>query len=475
MKITRAISFIIISLSLSGIAFAIDRADDLNGTWPGILGLKDMKINLVFKIETDAQGKFTATLDVIDQGVTGIQASVVTFNDLELFMNFNALGSSFQGKLSEDGSTLEGEWQLQGKAFPLKLVKTEKEVKKKRRPQDPVEPYDYISEEVTYQNLKADITLAGTLTMPKSGGPFTTILLITGSGQQNRDGEVFNHRPFLILADFLTSHGFAILRVDDRGIGGSTGKFSDATTLDFAGDVRAGVKFLKSRKEINLHRIGLLGHSEGGLIAPIVASNSDDIAFIVLLAGPGVTGAEQLYLQNTNIARFDGKEERSIELSNKLSELVFNIIKEEKNNNTAEKKILVTASKYINGLNEEEKNLLGVKPEDMLPQVKRMLSPWMRFYLFYDPVMALRKVKCPILALNGSEDLIVAPKENLSSIEKALNKSITEKYTIKEFEGLNHGFQTAVTGSVQEYGTTEETLSPKFMQYLLEWINALSI
>ena len=265
---------------------------DIEGTWMGNLKVPGgLELRIVFNISTNPDGSLKASMDSPDQGVSGIPVESVSYKDGNLNLDVKSIGGSFEGIYKENNKTIEGEWKQAGSAFPLVLNRIEKAPDIHRK-QDPIKPYPYTEEEVVYENKEAGIKLAGTLTLPQSGGPFPAVILITGSGPQNRNEEIMGHRPFLVLSDYLTRRGIAVLRVDDRGIGGSTGNFSQATTEDFAGDVLTGIEFLKNRKEIDPSRIGLIGHSEGGLIAPMVAVKSPDIAFIVLMAAPGVTGEE---------------------------------------------------------------------------------------------------------------------------------------------------------------------------------------
>lgn len=265
----------------------VEDLSDIEGIWMGNLTVPGgLQLRIVFNISTNPDGSINASMDSPDQGVSGIPVDTVSYKEGILNLEVKSIGGSFEGVYKESSETIEGEWKQAGSTFPLILNRTEK-IPEVQRPQNPVKPYPYTEEEVVYENKEAGIKLAGTLTLPQSEGPFPAVILITGSGQQNRDEEVFGHRPFLVLSDYLTRQGIAVLRVDDRGIGGSTGNFSQATTEDFAGDVLAGVEFLKNRPEINPDQIGLIGHSEGGLIAPMVAVKSPDIAFIVLMAPLG--------------------------------------------------------------------------------------------------------------------------------------------------------------------------------------------
>ena len=298
--------------------------------------------------------------------------------------------------------------------------------------------------------------------------------MISGSGQQNRDEEILGYHPFLVLSDYLTRRGIAVLRVDDRGAGGSTGNFSEATSEDFAGDVLAGIEYLKSRKELDPSRIGLIGHSEGGLIAPIVAVESNDVAFIVMMAGPGITGEEILYFQSDLISRAEGIDDETISRNNVLMKNIYSVIKEEQNDTVAAEKLQKLLMDEVANMSEEEKRNSGYS-EDALEaqvnaQVQSLISPWMRFFLTYDPAPTLMKVKCPVLAINGEKDLQVPPEENLKAIEEALKAGGNRDYTVKELPGLNHLFQTAETGSPSEYARINETISPAALELIGDWI-----
>ncbi|MDQ1274798.1 MAG: uncharacterized protein QG610_370, partial [Euryarchaeota archaeon] len=326
-----------------------------------------------------------------------------------------------------------------------------------------------------YENKEAGIRLAGTLTLPQSEGPFPAVILISGSGQQNRDEEILGHRPFLVLSDYLTRRGIAVLRVDDRGVGGSTGDFSQATTEDFARDVLAGIDCLKSREDIDSTRIGLIGHSEGGLIAPIVASSSSDVAFIVMMAGPGITGEEILYLQSDLIFRAEGVDNETIARNNALMKSIYSVIKEEQNDDIAAEKLQKLIMDEVANMSEEEKKNSGYSEEaleaQVNAQVQNLISPWMRSFLTYDPAPTLMKVTCPVLAINGEKDLQVPPEENLQAIEEALKAGGNRDYTVKELPGLNHLFQTAQTGSPSEYSKINETVSPVALELIGDWIS----
>jgi pimeloyl-ACP methyl ester carboxylesterase len=345
-----------------------------------------------------------------------------------------------------------------------------------QRPQEPQKPYPYKEEEVAYTNKKAKITLAGTLTLPRSERKVPAALLISSSGMQDRDESMFGHRPFLVLADYLTRRGIAVLRVDDRGMGGSGGSmasFFESTSKDFADDVLCGVEYLKTRKEIDSKQIGLIGHSEGGIIAPMVAVQSSDIAFIVLMGGTGLNGEETLLLQNELVLKTVGASDEAIATQLSSLKRTFDILKNEKNNATATNEIRKVMKDSLSKMSEEEQEVLGASEGILELHIKMMVSPWFRFFLSYHPQTTLMKVKCPVLALIGEKDVQVAPKEHLGAIEKALRDGGNKHYVVKELPDLNHLFQTAQTGSLAEYLKIEETISPTALTLIADWIKKL--
>jgi len=442
---------------------------DIKGIWMGNLTVPGgLELRIVFNISTNSDGSINASMDSPDQGVSGIPAETVSYKDGNLNLGVKSLGS-FEGVYKENNETIEGEWKQSGSTFPLVLNRIEK-APDMHREQDPLKPYPYTEEEVVYENKEAGVKLAGTLTLPQSEGPFPAVILITGSGQQNRNEEIAGHRPFLVLSDYLTRKGIAVLRVDDRGIGGSTGNVSQDTTEDFAGDVLTGVEYLKSRKEIDPSRIGLIGHSEGGLIAPMVAVKPPDIAFIVLMAAPGVTGEEILYMQSDRIARAEGASNETIAQNEALVRRMYSVVKEEKNNTAAEEKLREILRTEIANTSEQKTESSGHSEAVIDAQVTALTSPWMRFFLTYDPRPTLMKVKCPVLAITGEKDLQVPPEENLRAIDDALKAGGNKDYIVKELPGLNHLFQTAKTGSPSEYAKIEETISPDALEIIGNWI-----
>ena len=354
-------------------------------------------------------------------------------------------------------------------AFSLMAAADEllKKVPEPLRPQEPKSVICYDLEEVKYPNLTANETLAGTLTLPWSGKPSPAVLLIAGSGPIDRDETVFGHKPFFVLADHLTKQGFAVLRVDKRGIGQSTGNYDIATTEDFAADALAGVEYLKTRKEVDAKRIGLIGHSEGGLIAPMVAIKSNDVAFIVLMAGPYVTGEAIVYAQEALISRAMGVPEEQISHQLDFQKQVLSVIKNESDPKKAEKLIREIVAKQLANLPKEERQTTADAIE---AQLKRCNSKWFRYYLTYDPTSSLKYLKIPVLVINGELDSQVSPKQNLPVIAKILEEAGNQNYRIIEFPKVNHFFQTCETGSILEYGKIEETIAPLVLDTVSAWI-----
>lgn len=448
------ISLIIFSCMLSLLAYSIDT---IEGTWLGTLRFNGTELRIVFNISKKfVDRKLVATIDSPDQGVKNIKVEVITFEKDQLVIISNSIKGMFEGKVKED-YTIEGNWKQAGMTIPL-VLKRIKEIPEIVRPQEPKGPYPYKEEEVLYENKKDNIKLSGTLTLPQKGNKFPCVILITGSGPQDRNEMIFNHKPFLIIADYLTRQGISVLRFDDRGVGKSTGDFFKATTEDFAHDVIASIEYLKTRSEIDPKKIGLIGHSEGGIIASMVASQSNDVNFIVMLAGTGLTGEEILYLQSALILKTEGRSDEEINKNRELQKRIFKVVLEEKDNFLAEKKLREILSKE------------GIPHEGIDVKVKNLLSPWFKFFLSYDPKIALTKVKCPVLAINGEKDLQVPSKENLKSIEEALKIGGNKNYYIKELPDLNHLFQTCKTGSPSEYYKIEETFSPLALKIISDWI-----
>jgi fermentation-respiration switch protein FrsA (DUF1100 family) len=441
---------------------------DITGQWNGALKIQGTQMRLVFNI-TQSDNGFSSTMDSPDQGAKGIPTTTTSFENSILKITVANAKIEYEGTLGQD-NIIVGKFKQGGQSFPMNLSKEKIEKEKLVRPQEPIKPFPYYSEDITFENKKAGINLAGTLTLPNKEGVFPVVILISGSGPQNRDEELLGHKPFLVLSDFLTKNGIAVLRYDDRGTALSKGDFKTATSADFATDVESAIAYLKTRKEINKNKIGLIGHSEGGLIAPMVASKSKYVAFIILLAGTGIQGDSLLLLQKKLIEEASGISKEDIQKGQLSNRKVFDIV----NKSTSVEQLTSDLTIYFKQLLKDNPNTqkpAGMSDDDFVKlQVKQIASPWMQYFIKSNPAPALEKVKCPVLAVNGEKDLQVPPKENLEAIKKALTKGGNKNVTTKELPNLNHLFQECKTGSPDEYATIEQTFSPIALTEILKWL-----
>jgi len=442
-------------------SFAVNtaHAQDITGQWTGVL--MEVQLRLTFNIIKTDKG-FSTTMDSPDQGVKDIPVAVTSFENGSLKLSIPTAQIEYTGIFKDD--TITGKFKQNGQLFSLNLSKGEAGGKKGNRSQEPAKPYPYYTEEIYFKNNDKNM-IKGTLSMPSKDGVFPSVILITGSGPQNRDEEIMGHKPFLVIADFLTRSGIAVLRYDDRGVGQSEGDFSTATTLEFAEDAKSALMYLKTRKEIDLKKIGLIGHSEGGIVASMVAANTKDVNFIVLLASTGMKGSKVLLQQQELIANAAGipKEEieKSKEINSKIFELIINSKDDKKLKLDIEKELRASLGKLSEDIKSTE-----MLNKDISAQVYQLTTPWMKYFLNFDPSTVLEKVKCRVLAVNGEKDLQVAPKENLSAIQHTLNN----KATVILFPNLNHLFQNCKTGLPHEYGEIDQTFSPDILTEITEWI-----
>ena len=441
---------------------------DITGQWNGALKIQGTQMRLVFNI-SQTENSLSSTMDSPDQGAKGIPTTTTSFENSILKITIANAKIEYEGTLGQD-NIIVGTFKQGGQSFPMNLSKEKIDKEKLVRPQEPIKPFPYYSEDITFENKKVGINLAGTLTLPNKEGVFPVVILISGSGPQNRDEELLGHKPFLVLSDFLTKNGIAVLRYDDRGIAMSKGDFKTATSADFATDVESAIAYLKTRKEINKNKIGLIGHSEGGLIAPMVASKSKEVAFIILLAGTGIQGDSLLLLQKKLIEEASGINKEDIQKGQSSNRKVFDIV----NKSISLEQLNSDLTIYFKQILKDNPNTQ--KPAEMSDddfvklQVKQIASPWMQYFIKYNPAAALEKVKCPVLAINGEKDLQVPPKENLEAIKKALTKGGNKRVATKELPNLNHLFQECNTGSPDEYATIEQTFSPIALTEILKWL-----
>ena len=429
----------------------------IEGYWKGQLDLSVQKLEMAFDIKAIENG-YSATLDVPAQSAFDIPVDEIVFQEGHLQLTMSAMDASYSGTLKDNA--IEGEFTQRGMTLPLRLERGTKEAVK-ARPQDPQPPFDYRVEEVSFTNEKEGNTLTGTLTIPAGDGPFPAMVLVSGSGQQNRDEELMNHRPFWVIADYCARHGVAVLRYDDRGIGGSDGEVMNATSWDFSYDAEAAFDYLRGQKLIDASRVGILGHSEGGIINFMVAERRPEVAFLVSLAGPAVNGIEVSKAQSEAMLRAQGMSEEMIQFSGNANAQLFDVIEASSSREEADSLLRRVVKGW--GYNEELTE----------QTVGRLTLPWMYYFMKYDPAEAIVKVNCPALLLNGSKDVQVLVQQNFPAYEKIIAEHGKTNLTLHEMPGLNHLFQHCETGSLDEYITIDETISPEVLEMIVEFVNGV--
>jgi len=445
----------------SGAKKPSDAIASAEGVWQGALEGNGMRLRLQLHVSHDDQKQLVAALDSPDQGVSGLPAIKVSQKEAGFHFEIPVVSGVYDGTLNAAKTAISGSWQQNGVEQKLDFQRSD-QLLELVRPQNPVKPYPYREEEITFPNGKAKIALAGTLTLPRGQGPFPAAILLSGSGPHDRDESLVGHRPFLVLADYLTRKGIAVLRFDKRGIGKSTGDYANATMDDFASDAEAALAYLITRKEIDGKKAGFIGHSEGGMIAPLVAAHSSDVAWVVLLAGPGLKGEDTLLLQSELILKTAGVSDDQIAKTREFNKQTYALVRQEKDPAILQAK--------LSGLVQSSGLSASLPPAALQSQVRLMVSPWFRFFLDYDPLPALQKTMCPVLALNGEKDLQVSPKENLAKIQKALQDGGNKDFQTTELPGLNHLFQHCPTGSPTEYGGIQETMAPEALNAVSDWV-----
>ena len=447
------------------ISFCVN-AQEISGKWNGKIQAGETTIEFVFTI-SNSQGELNTSMAIPARNLTSLKAKETSYENGKLLIDGSNSGWQYSGIYQEEKQVFEGVFKEGVNELPLNLTRGDiKEVTRKKRPQEPKGPVPYRTEEVKFKNTSAGIELAGTLTLPVNINKAPVVILITGSGPQNRDEEIYGHKPFLVLADHLTRNGIAVLRYDDRGVNESTGNFAEATTADFATDVVAAVDFLKQRNDIDFDKIGLVGHSEGGIIAPMVAADSsNDIAFLISLAGTGVSGYETNLLQILHAAKgqvpdmvaYEEFIRGVLDIASMPGDL--KVVRQEL------REYYLSSEFFNNAIspNADKETILK-------SLVEQRTSVWQRFFYNYNPADMFEKVKCPVLSLNGSLDTQVFANVNQAGIRNALIKGGNQAYVIKELEGLNHLFQKAKTGEMSEYNNIQTTIEPEVLKLVTSWI-----
>lgn len=446
----------------------------LTGAWEGKLAAAG-NLRLILHLSPAQGDSLIASMDSPGQGATGIAATKAYRQGDSVFVFWAPMKASFTGAVRD--TLLTGTWQQGGARLPLTLHTTEKPTEL-LRPQTPQPPFPYKSEELTFQNPAKSITYGATITLPEGKGPFPAVLFLTGSGPQNRDEEIFGHKPFAVLADFLTRRGFVVLRADDRGVGQTTGNAQDATQKDLLADATAAFDYLKSRKEVNQQQIGILGHSQGGMTAEIMGAQRNDIDFLILMAAPGVNGVEMMTAQNELVLRSLGREKEDAAKYGTLYREVAKALLQSKDSMEASRRLQPIVTDWVqqthkraalatSGIHDSASQAAYIATFAALAGNTAMMDVFR-----FDPAPYLKKIKAKVLAVNGSLDIQVASDVNLPGIDMALARGITKGYEVKELPGLNHLFQKCSNCTVQEYGQLEETLNPALLEAIGYWLAA---
>ncbi len=442
---------------------------NLTGKWEASLNFPNVKYKLILDFINDKDNNISMKLSSPKQRVYDMQADSLSIKGTEISFVLPKFNVSFNGNYDLDSNIIKGTWKQEKFKVPIAFYR-EGELERIERPQYPQKPYPYNSENVIIDNPDANVQLAGTITFPKEKGPFPAILLINGSGPQDRDETIYNHKPFLVIADYFTRKGFAVLRVDDRGYGASTGKYNNSTTNDFADDAEHSIDYLKTRKEVDPNKIGLIGFNEGGIIAAMVDSEIKDINFIVLLATPGLTGKDVLLAQTKTLQKAQGVSEKEIEQDYKINNKVFSIVQSTKDSVKAINEIQKTLKDFVSTLSDSEKTQRKYSEYTIANKARFMMTPWFRYYLSFNPTSALEKINCPALVLYGQNDLQIEPKKNLNAVVNAIEKGGNHNVESQIIPGLNHLFQTSKSGLPEEYSKIKETFSPKALEIIYNWI-----
>lgn len=433
------------------------------GRWSGAIEAAGQRLEMSIVLKREGE-TWTGSLDVPAQGIRGMPLAELVVEPAKVsFALANVPGDPrYEGVIQSD--EIIGTFNQSGAEVPL-TFKYGLEITKPNRPQEPEPPYPYEAREVSFESLSEGVKLAGTFTVPEGEGPFPAVVLISGSGAQNRDEEVFQHRPFLVLADRLTRAGIAVLRYDDRGVGGSTGDANAANTHDLSMDAEAAVRFLRKQPQVKTDAVGLVGHSEGGIIAPMVAARSEDVSFIVLLAGPGVPGDEVLIRQIREGAIAEGQPPDAAQAASSAIAEMVELIKTD-----ADEAAIREAIERLIQLQSQPNAPVPPGTVDML--YKQFAGAWFKYFLSHDPAEALRKVNVPVLVLQGELDRQVNAEVNTAAIRAALAHNPIVR--VEVLEGLNHLFQPAKTGGGSEYAQIEITMDESVPPLIAAWVKQVA-
>ena len=450
--------------------------------WTGLLNAGGQKIELRLHLIQNTVNSYSSNWDVPAQKAMGISSSKTDFANNQLSIEIKMIGAAYTGSVNTEGTKIQGTWVQSGMSFPLDMepLKEGQAATIVTKPQTPKPPFNYNSKEFVYEGTQTHLSYGATLTYPNDNTKHPLVILITGSGRQDRDETIFDHKPFAVIADYLTKKGFAVLRVDDRGAGKSTGDFSTSTTADFALDVEEHIAYAKTLPQIDSTKIGLLGHSEGGLIAPMVAARNKSVAFIVLMAGPGIEITELMALQNEMVLKSAGISQQAINAYIPLyKHLMKSIISFDKKEDAITKSKEITKAWYAKTDKTLVKLTTNISTESDIEKfattmAQTLSTNWWKYFAAYNPQPTLQKVKCPVLAINGSADIQVPAAASLKGIEASLKKGGNKHFTTKQFEGLNHLFQKCTKCTVPEYGELDTTIEPAVLETIGDWLMRLN-
>lgn len=449
-------------LIIGGAGFSA-HAQEVTGYWKGVL---NDRIHLLVHLTKNPAGKYEGSIENTDNESGPVPLSAIFATSRSLQLQANQVGGRFEGKWDEKQHAWTGKWSMQGQTLPLSLTRTDAPPPKPKdvpKPQDEAitrGPLPYRQRDVNFENRAAHVRLAGTLTLPPGKGPFPAVVLVSGTGANTRDEVSAGHKIFLVLADALTRKGVLVLRYDKRGVGNSTGNYSDATTADFASDAKAAVDWLAALPDVDPRHIGVIGHSEGGVIAPMVAVADKNVAFVVMLAGPGVRGDKLFVEQAAGVALASGAPLAYVEKRRAFDQTLYSAVVNAPDREAAMRGVQAVVAR---GLAEKI-----IEPQEAENLPNQVTGPWMSQFLKLDPGIALGKIHVPVLALNGSLDLAVPAKLNLPAIRRALKQD--HDATVLELPGLNHLFQTAKTGAPSEFARIGETMAPSALSTITDWV-----
>lgn len=445
------------------LVFAMQAQNPYVGHWKATFNDLDLYLEVISSAKSE--------LNVPAQGIFGQKASHTEIVDGSLQINFLSFGATLIGQKSGE-DVIEGSWDQGGSSYNITFNRQERAFVISR-PQTPSEvDIPYIKRDVRLTTTKKTASLAATITKPKGDGPFPAVVLVSGSGPQDRNSELFGHKPFLVLADHLTKNGYVVIRYDERGVGQSRGTFKGNTSEDFANDAEDVFNYIKEKSYTDPKKVGIIGHSEGGLVAAIIAGRNPEVDFIVSMASPGQKGSEIMEFQIIEQYKKSGLSKDGVKKLIPLIKKAVGFAKSDKSNTDFLDELQQTSNTVFNSLNSSDKLLLGDNATKLYFSVGTSLfQPWIRNFIKTDPATYWSKVKAPVLLLNGNKDQQVQAKVNLKALKKALKEANNKSVSVKKMCKMNHLFQPTKTGNPMEYGVIDTTLDPKLLSTITKWLD----